>query len=146
MKKITMVIIIVIMVLMGVGTVLAAPQPSNSTIQSGEIGVINVDTIMKQSPKVKAFQDELNQKGKELSDQLETEKSNLSQEEFKQHQNASYNEFLKIKQDFEAKIDLSIKQALAEVAQEKKLKIILYKNSVAFGGLDVTLDVIAKMK
>lgn len=146
MKKIIMLLIIVIILITGVGTTFAAVQPSSSTTQSGEIGIINVDIIMKQSSKVTALQEELNQKGKELSNQLEAEKPNLSPEEFKLHQKAAYDDFLKIKQDLEAKIDLSIKQALAEVAQEKKLTVILYKNSVAFGGVDVTLDVIAKMK
>jgi len=101
---------------------------------------------MAESPKVKQFQDQLNAKGKELSDQLEKDKPNLKQEEFQKRQEAAYSEFLKVKQDLEGQIDSSIKQAIEQVSKEKKLGVVLYKNSVAQGGTDVTDDVIKKMQ
>jgi outer membrane protein len=39
-----------------------------------------------------------------------------------------------------------MKQSIEQVAKEKKLVTILYKNGVAQGGVDVTQDVINKMK
>ncbi|WP_425058601.1 OmpH family outer membrane protein [Sporomusa carbonis] len=110
------------------------------------IGVLDVNRVMAESPKVKQFQDQLNAKGKELSDQLEKDKPNLKQEEFQKRQEAAYSEFLKVKQDLEGQIDSSIKQAIEQVSKEKKLGVVLYKNSVAQGGTDVTDDVIKKMQ
>lgn len=110
------------------------------------VGVLDVNKVMTESPKVKALQDQLNAKGKELSDQLEKEKPNLKPEEFQKKQEAAYGDFLKIKQDLETQIDTAIKQALDQVAQEKKLGVILYKNGVAQGGTDITDEVIKRMQ
>ncbi len=110
------------------------------------IGVIDVNKVMTDSPKIKQFQEQLNVRGKELSDQLEKDKASLSAEEFQKKQEAAYGEFLKTKQDLEGQIDASIKQVLEQIAQEKKMGVILYKNGVAQGGTDVTDEVISKLQ
>jgi len=110
------------------------------------VGVLDVNKVMSDSPKVKQFQDQLNTRGKELSDQLEKDKPNISAEEYQKRQEAAYAEFLKTKQDLEGQIDGTIKQALEQVAQEKKMGVVLYKNGVAQGGTDITEDVLKKMQ
>jgi outer membrane protein len=115
----------------------------NST---GNIGVIDVNKVMTDSPKVKQFQDQLNAKGKELSDQLEKDKATLSAADFQKKQESQYADFMKTKQDMESQIDSSIKATLDGIAKDKKLSVILYKNGVAQGGTDVTDDVIQKLQ
>ncbi|MCX7780155.1 MAG: OmpH family outer membrane protein [Negativicutes bacterium] len=110
------------------------------------VGILDVNRVMSESPKVKQFQDQLNAKGKELSDKLEKDKASISAEEFQKRQEVAYSDFLKTKQDLETQIDNSIKQALEQVTKEKKLGVVLYKNSVAQGGIDITDDVIKKMQ
>lgn len=110
------------------------------------VGVLDVNRVMAESPKVKGFQDQLNVKGKELTDKLEKEKAGISAEEYQKRQEAAYSEFVKIKQDLEGQIDASIKQTLEQVAQEKKLSVVLYKNGVAQGGTDITDEVIKRMQ
>lgn len=110
------------------------------------VGVLDVNKVMSDSPKVKGFQDQLNAKGKELSDQLEKDKPSISAEEFQKRQEAAYGEFLKTKQDLESQIDTTIKQAIEQVSKDKKLSVVLYKNSVAQGGTDITDEVIQKMQ
>lgn len=112
----------------------------------GAVGVLDMNKVMTESPKIKQLQDQLNVKGKELSDSLEKDKPNISADEFQKRQEAAYNEFLKTKQDLESQIDASVKQALDQVAKEKKLSVILYKNGVAQGGTDITDDVLKRMQ
>lgn len=119
---------------------------SGCSASNQTVGVLDVNKVMTESPKVKQFQDQLNARGKELSDQLEKDKAGLSAEEFQKRQEAAYGEFLKTKQDLEGQIDSTIKQALDQIAQEKKLGVILYKNGVAQGGTDITDDVIKKLQ
>lgn len=109
------------------------------------IGILDVNKVMSDSPQVKALQDQLNAKGKELSDQLEKDKPTISEDEFKKRQEAAYGDFLKTKQDLEGQIDSNIKQTLEQVSKDKKLSVVIYKNSIAQGGVDITDDVIAKM-
>jgi Outer membrane protein len=110
------------------------------------IGVLDVNRVMSETPKVKDFQDQLNAKGKQLSDQLEKDKPTISAEEYQKRQEAAYSEFVKTKQDLEGQIDATIKQTLEQVAKDKKLSVILYKNGVAQGGTDVTDEVIKRMQ
>lgn len=110
------------------------------------VGILDVNKVMSDSPKVKQFQEQLNTKAKELSDQLEKDKASLSADEFQKKQEAAYGDFLKIKQDLEGQVDASIKQSVEAVAKEKKLGVILYKNSVAQGGTDITDEVIKRMQ
>lgn len=110
------------------------------------IGVFDVNKVMTESPKIKQFQEQLNTKGKELSDKLEKEKAGISEQEFQKRQEAAYAEFLKGKQELETQVDTSIKQAIEQVAKEKKLGVVLYKNGVAQGGVDITDDVVKKMQ
>lgn len=112
----------------------------------GNVGVIDVNKVMTESPKVKQFQDQLNVKGKELSDQLEKDKASLSAADFQKKQETLYAEFMKMKQDMEGQIDSSIKQTLDGIAKDKKLSVVLYKNGVAQGGTDITDEVIQKLQ
>lgn len=113
---------------------------------SGNIGVVDVNKVMTDSPKVKQFQEQLNVKGKELSDQLEKEKAALSPADFQKRQETVYGEFMKTKQEMEAQVDGSIKQTLDQIAKDKKLNVVLYKNGVAQGGIDITDEVITKLQ
>lgn len=110
------------------------------------IGVVDVNKVMTDSPKVKAFQEQLNVKGKELSDQLEKEKATLKPEDFQKRQEAVYGDFMKVKQDMESQVDGTIKETLDQIAKDKKLSVILYKNGVAQGGTDITDEVIKKLQ
>ena len=113
---------------------------------STAVGVFDVNKAMTESPKIKQFQEQLNAKGKELSDKLEKEKAGISEEEFQKRQEAAYQEFLKGKQDLEAQVDASIKQTIEQVAKEKKLGVVIYKNATAQGGVDITDEVIKRMQ
>jgi outer membrane protein len=126
--------------------VFAASLLGGCASNKATIGVLDVNKVMSDSPKIKTFQDQLNVKGKELSDTLEKDKPNISADEYQKRQEAAYNEFLKTKQDLEGQIDASIKQALDQVAKEKNIGVVLYKNGVAQGGTDITDAVIQKMQ
>jgi len=114
--------------------------------QQGAIGVLDVEKVMTESPKVKALQDQLNQKGQELSAKLEAEKAKSTPEQLQAQQEAAVKEFQTTKQDLEKQVDDTMKQSIEQVLKEKKLGAILYKNGVAQGGVDVTQDVINKMQ
>ena len=52
---------------------------------------------------------------------------------------------MQLRQDLESQVEASMKQSMEEVAKEKNLGAILYKQGVAQGGVDVTDDVLKKM-
>lgn len=113
---------------------------------SCQIGVIDITTIMQECPEVKRFQDELNAKGRELNRQIEEHKVQLNSGQIQKRKEEMYGQFMRAKQEMEANIECRIQEAMAQVATDKKLMVILYKSSVAFGGMDVTTEVMNKMQ
>ena len=117
----------------------AAEKPST-------IGIVDMEKVMTENPKIKQMQDQLNTKAKELTENLEKDRATLKPEEFQQKEQAAYAEFMKMKQEFEAQIETQTKKVLEEVAKEKKLGAVIYKNGMAWGGVDVTEDVLKKLQ
>lgn len=115
-------------------------------LNAQKTGVVDVQKVMKDSGKVQQFQEQLNNSGKELTEKLEQEKGTLSADQFQKRQQEVYADFVKQKQDLESQMDTLINQALADIAKEKDLSVVLYKNNVAQGGIDVTDDVIKKLQ
>ena len=111
-----------------------------------KVGVVDVNKVMTESPKVQQFEEQLRTSAKELTDKLEQDKAGLSQEELQKRSMEISGEIGKQKQELSKQLNDSMDQALAAVAKEKGLTIILYKNGVAQGGTDVTDDVVKKMQ
>ena len=110
------------------------------------IGIVDMQKVMADNPKIKQMQEQLNAKAQELTANLEKEKATLKPEEFQQKEQAAYASFMQMKQEFEAQIETQTKKVLEEVAKEKKLGAVLYKEVVPQGGVDITDEVIKKMK
>jgi len=110
------------------------------------IGVLDIGKVMTESPKVKELGERYNAKGKELADALEAERGNISQEEYQQRYEAAYGELFRFKHELEFEIEQSIRRAVEEVSRERKVTVILLKDSIAYGGIDVTDDVMKKMQ
>ena len=81
----------------------AAEKPST-------IGIVDMQKVMAENPKIKQMQDQLNTKAKELTENLEKERATLKPEEFQQKEQAAYAEFMKMKQEFEAQIETQTKK------------------------------------
>lgn len=146
MKKI--IISFIIFSLLTIGTVVAEPQviTNNENMINSQAGIIDVNRVMQESPPIKALQEEFNQHGKDVVNQLEEDKINLTPEEFTQRQQEAYNGLMVVKKEMEAKAQMKVKQAVEKVAKEKKLTIVLYKESSAWGGIDITMEVINTME
>lgn len=120
------------------------PSPAKS------VGVVDVQKIKRESNIFREQQNRIAQKGQELFGQLEADRNNLSEEEFQQRQQEVYQEFDNWKKALEKEADASMRQAIVQVAKEKKLKSVFYKNSekdrTPFDSMDITAEVLAKMQ
>ena len=117
-----------------------------STEKPSTIGIVDMQKVMAENPKIKQMQETLNTKAKELTANLEKERAALKPEEFQQKEQLAYAEFMRLKQEFETQIETQTKKVLEEVAKEKKLGAVIYKNGMAWGGIDVTEDVLKKLQ
>jgi len=110
------------------------------------IGIVDMQKVMTENGKIKEMQEQLNKKAQEITAQLEKERATLKPEEFQQKEQLAYAEFMKLKQEFEGKIQLQIQKILEEIAKEKKLGAVIYKNGMAWGGIDITDEVLKKLQ
>ena len=116
------------------------------TEKPSTIGIVDMQKVMTENPKIKQMQETLNTKAQELTANLEKERAALKPEEFQQKEQLAYAEFMRLKQEFETQIETQTKKVLEEVAKDKKLGAVIYKNGMAWGGIDVTEDVLKKLQ
>lgn len=133
-------LVLVMAIIMGFSLLVAGCSGKTATV-----GVVDMEKVMKESPKVKTLQEQLTTKGKAIQDELDNDQKTLSKEDFDKKQQAKYGEFMQLRQDLESQVEASMKQSMEEVAKEKNLGAILFKQGVAQGGVDVTDDVLKKM-
>jgi outer membrane protein len=117
-----------------------------STEKPSTIGIVDMQKVMTDNAKIKEMQEQLNKKAQEITATLEKDRASLKPEEFQQKEQLAYAEFMQMKQDFEGKIQAQIQKVLEVIAKEKKLGAVIYKNGMAWGGVDITDDVLKQLK
>lgn len=110
------------------------------------IGIVDMQKVMTENAKIKQMQEDLNKKAQEITASLEKQRTTLKPEEYQQKEQLAYAEFMKLKQEFEGKIQAQIQKVLEDIAKEKKLGAVIYKNGMAWGGVDITDDVLKKLQ
>ena len=141
MKKRNQWIILLIALMLSTGLLAGCSSEKPSTI-----GIVDMQKVMTENGKIKEMQEQLNKKAQEITAALEKERTTLKPEEFQQKEQLAYAEFMKMKQEFESKIQLQIQTVLEGIAKEKKLGAVIYKNGLAWGGVDITEDVLKKLQ
>ena len=141
MKKRNQWIILLIALMLSTGLLAGCGNEKPSAI-----GIVDMQKVMTENGKIKEMQEQLNKKAQEITAALEKERTTLKPEEFQQKEQLAYAEFMKMKQEFESKIQLQIQTVLEGIAKEKKLGAVIYKNGLAWGGVDITEDVLKKLQ
>ena len=114
--------------------------------QNKNVGVIDVEKVVTESPKIKVMNEELIAKHKEIEEKLNTDKTTLSEADFNNAKQAADTEFTALRKDLSGKMETEIKTNLEKIAKEKNLSVIIKKNVTVQGGVDVTDEMIAKLQ
>ena len=114
--------------------------------QNKNVGVIDVEKVVTESPKIKVMNEELMAKHKEIEEKLNTDKTTLSEADFNNAKQAADAEFTALRKDLSGKMETEIKTNLEKIAKEKNLSVIIKKNVTVQGGVDVTDEMIAKQQ
>ena len=109
------------------------------------VGFVDMEKVVKESPKVKTLQDQLDAKEKEIMEKMQKEQSG-DQAEAQQKQQALAGEYRQLQKQVGEQFESDLKKTLEQIAQEKKLTVILYKREVAQGGIDVTDEVLKRLQ
>lgn len=131
--------------LVAIGMVIMAVVVSGCG-QNKNVGVIDVEKVVTESPKIKVMNEELMAKHKEIEEKLNTDKTTLSEADFNNAKQAADTEFTALRKDLSGKMETEIKTNLEKIAKEKNLSVIIKKNVTVQGGVDVTDEMIAKLQ
>jgi outer membrane protein len=113
--------------------------------RTADFGYVDMQRVVAESAKVKGLQSEIQTKAKELAELDEKERASLGAEDYQRNQQLRQGEMAALSRDIENQFETIVGKAMSEVAQEKGLGAVLAKNSVLFGGADVTDDVLKKI-
>lgn len=130
-KKISIVLFLIILALIGY---------YNFYITEPQIGVIDMNKLLKQSIRAEELQKNL----EEVSRELEKKYEDVSEEDtdLQERKNQIQIEYNQSKQEMEERLNNEIEVVIDEINKNNKYSVILYKERVYQGGKDITQKVI----
>ena len=114
--------------------------------RNAAFGVVDMKKVETEAPAVKTIKEDLQKKAKELQEQMQKETEGKSREEAEKIVQDKRAQMQVASSEAQAKLKASLDTALTEVSKEKNLGAVLIKDAVPSGGVDVTEEVIKKMK
>lgn len=111
-----------------------------------KVAVVDYQKLEDQSPKIKAIQQEITDKDKEISNRLaEAQKSGLSDGEMQKKVQSAQQERMIFIQSKQKQIESMVQSQAGAIAKEKNIGIVMNKMAVPTGAVDITDEVLAKM-
>lgn len=111
-----------------------------------KVGVVDVQRVQKEAPLAKKYVEKHDQKMKEVQDKLNQEKNSMSAEDFQKEQQKQQQEFKIYEASLQRQFKSDMDAKLADIAKKKDVGIIVIKQVVPGGGIDVTDDLIAELQ
>lgn len=112
---------------------------------NSNIGVVNYQQVLQQHPDVAKVEDTMNKEIAEAQKDFEAKTANMNDKE-KQDYYMQVQQRLQLKQqELVGPVHDSINAAIKAVADAKGLSVVLGKDTVIYGGQDITDDVLKKV-
>lgn len=110
------------------------------------IGVVNSARILTESLPGLAYQRQLDERERAMATDLRLLAGRLSQADLEARRQGHLRELQELKRDLETRLNEQVRKAVEEVARSRRLRVVLVKEAAPLGGLDVTEDVLNRLK
>ena len=114
--------------------------------RNNAIGVVDMEKVATTSEKVKTLQTQMQEKIKVAAEELDKDRQALQPEEFNKKKVAKDAELRAVSQKMQDELEQEVQKFMGEIAKEKNLGAVLVKQGVAQGGVDITDEVIKRLK
>ncbi|MBR3457348.1 MAG: OmpH family outer membrane protein [Selenomonadaceae bacterium] len=118
-----------------------------------KVGYVDEVRIADEAPQIKATMEEANKKLVETQQELEKqfqEHPNMSMEEAQKLQQEAQRKAMGLNQQYMTQVQQKMNVALAEIAKEKQLDVVVsnedLQKTILLGGIDVTNEAIQKLQ
>lgn len=110
------------------------------------LGVVDSQRLLNETVVGLSFQKQLADREKAVEADLQLLSSQLSQNDLAARRQMHLRELATLRQELEGRFNDRIRKATAEVARQRRLRIVLVKGPTLMGGVDVTDAVIERLK
>lgn len=110
------------------------------------VGVVDMSRVKKEAPLVQQYKQKTEDKQKSIEKELQDAKQNMSAEDFQKKQQQAQQELNIFGASMQRQFMSDIQSKLGDIAKDKNVGIIVVKEAVPSGGIDVTDDLIAKLQ
>lgn len=111
-----------------------------------KMGVVDMTRVSKEAPQAKQVEQKIKDKQDAIEKELTEAKSTMSAEDFQKKQQQAQQEYQIFGQSMQRQFVTDVQSKLGDIAKEKDVGIIVYKDAVHKGGIDVTDELIQKMQ
>lgn len=111
-----------------------------------KVGVVDLERVRQEAPLVQKYKEKTEEKKKSVTEELQKAQSTMSAEDFQKKQQQAEQELNIFAASMQRQFMSEIQSNLGEIAKEKEVGIIVVKEVIPNGGIDVTEDLIAKMQ
>lgn len=109
------------------------------TSRSPEIAVLDIEEVLARSRRAQELQEELLNIGNTLEEEYSQQED---KEEDQDRLEQVYQEYLTNKQRLENSFNEEVKVVIEEIRKDKNIDTVLYKDSVYYGGIDITEELV----
>lgn len=137
MKKFSFYILLIVVIILALA--------GCSKEKTEKIALLDIDALLQNSERAQQLQTELLNIGQRLEAEYLKKEAELSPEEGQEELDLISQEYLDHKQRLENNLNEELNQAIREVVEEEGISIVLYRESVYYGGEDITDKVNEKL-
>ena len=110
------------------------------------VGVVDMSRVQKEAPLVQQYKQKTEDKQKSIEKELQDAQQNMSAEDFQKKQQQAQQELNIFGASMQRQFMSDIQSKLGDIAKDKNVGIIVVKEAVPSGVIDVTDDLIAKLQ
>ena len=110
------------------------------------VGVVDTLRVLNESVKALQYQKQLDDREKQMVAELSAIATQVGAPELSARRARDLTELGQMKRDLEGQLAQQLSKVAGEIAREGQLKAVLVKGPVWFGGLDITQQVIDRLK
>lgn len=111
-----------------------------------KIGTVDMTRIQQEAPLMQQYKQKTEDKQKAVEEELKQAQATMSPEDFQKKQAQAQQELNIFGASMQRQFMSDIQSKLGEIAKEKKVGIVVVKEAVPQGGIDVTDDLIQKLQ
>lgn len=110
------------------------------------VAIVDTQRVLNESVRALEYQKQLDDREKQMAAELSVLAPQVSKAELSARRARFLTELGQMQRELESRLNQQLSQVAAQVAKEQGLRLVLTKGPVAFGGRDITQQVIDRLK